>query len=296
MNALVSTIVIFLDGERFLRDAIESVFAQSHREWELLLVDDGSTDGSTAIAREYAERFPDRVRYLEHEGHANRGMSASRNLGARHARGAYVAFLDADDVWEPEKLSEQVAIMEREPEAAMVYGRTLIWHGWTGDADDERNDHVYDLGVVPDTLVRPPELLLLLLENRCQTPTTCNALVRREVYEAVGGFEESFRGLYEDQAFFTKVHLRWPVYVASARWARYRQHPESHSSAAARARRYHANRLRFLEWVSGYFDGQGVRDKRVLGALKRQMRACRYPKLYEAISHVAQLGRQAAVR
>src|ERR687886_2830749 len=83
---LVSNIVIFLDAGRFIQEAIESVFAQTHDTWELLLVDDGSTDDSTQIALRYAERHPGKVRYLEHPGHQNRAMSASRNLGIERAR------------------------------------------------------------------------------------------------------------------------------------------------------------------------------------------------------------------
>jgi glycosyltransferase involved in cell wall biosynthesis len=98
---LVSVIIIFLDEERFIQEAIESVFAQTYSHWELLLVDDGSKDASTQIARRCAETNPGRVRYLEHEDHRNRGMSASRNLGLQHAKGDFIAFLDADDVWLP---------------------------------------------------------------------------------------------------------------------------------------------------------------------------------------------------
>src|SRR5438876_10917096 len=95
---LVSVVIIFWNAERFLREAIESVFAQAYVNWELLLVDDGSTDGSTAIARSGVEQDPQRVRYVEHPGHDNRGMSASRNLGIGNAQGAVVAFLDAEHV------------------------------------------------------------------------------------------------------------------------------------------------------------------------------------------------------
>src|SRR2546427_10186945 len=96
---LVSVVIIFWNAERFLQEAFASVFAQTYPTWELLLVDDGSSDESTAIAQRYVEHHPGQVRYLEHPGHANRGMSASRNVGIRHARGPYIAFLDADDVW-----------------------------------------------------------------------------------------------------------------------------------------------------------------------------------------------------
>src|SRR5262245_29470593 len=105
---LVSVIIIFLNAERFIQEAIESVFAQTYKHWELLLVDDGSTDGSTEIGRQYAAHDPEKVRYLEHEAHENRGMSASRNLGIRDARGKHIAFLDADDVWFSNILAEQV--------------------------------------------------------------------------------------------------------------------------------------------------------------------------------------------
>jgi glycosyltransferase involved in cell wall biosynthesis len=86
----VSVIMIFLNGETFIRDAIDSVFSQTYPDWELLLVDDGSSDRSTQIALEYAAKYPEKVRYLEHDKHQNRGMSASRNLGISHAEGKYI--------------------------------------------------------------------------------------------------------------------------------------------------------------------------------------------------------------
>src|SRR6266404_2905426 len=175
-DPLVSAIIIFLNEERFLAEAIESVLAQTHAPWELILVDDGSTDQSSAIAQAYAARQPDRIRYVEHEGHANRGMGASRNLGLDHARGTYIGFLDADDVWMPDKLRDQVAILEAHTEVDMVYGRTLIWHSWRRDCDSTATDMYYALGVQADAVVEPPQLLVSLINNRAQTPTTCNAL------------------------------------------------------------------------------------------------------------------------
>src|SRR5512147_3161209 len=93
----VSVITIFLDEERFLGEAIDSVRAQTFGDWELILVDDGSRDRSPAIAQSHADAEPARVRCLHHPAHANRGMSASRNLGLDAARGDLIAFLDGDD-------------------------------------------------------------------------------------------------------------------------------------------------------------------------------------------------------
>src|SRR5689334_12493479 len=148
-KSLVSVIIIFLNAERFIEEALESVLRQTYGAWELLLVDDGSTDSSTQIARRYAERLPAKVRYLEHDRHANLGMSASRNLGIRHSRGEFIAFLDADDVWLPRKLEEQVAILNAHPDAAMLYGRTQKWFGWTGDPEDIKKDSLTELAVEP---------------------------------------------------------------------------------------------------------------------------------------------------
>jgi glycosyltransferase involved in cell wall biosynthesis len=84
------------NGEAFLADAIESVLAQTFRPSEVLVIDDGSTDGSADVARRYPE-----VRYVHQE---NRGDAGARNAAIEHAQGDHIAFLDADDVWKPRKL------------------------------------------------------------------------------------------------------------------------------------------------------------------------------------------------
>src|SRR5690349_25146590 len=112
---VVSAITIFYNGKTFIAEAIESVLAQTYPSWELLLVDDGSTDGASEIARDYAVRHPERVRYLEHAGPRNRGMSASRNVGLPDSRGAPVALLDSGDVWLPGKLARRVATLDAPP-------------------------------------------------------------------------------------------------------------------------------------------------------------------------------------
>jgi glycosyltransferase involved in cell wall biosynthesis len=274
---LVSVIIIFLDEERFIREAIESVFAQTYENWELLLVDDGSRDASTQIARRYAEQNPGKVRYLEHHGHQNRGMSASRNLGIRNARGEYIGFLDADDVWRPEKLAQQATILKLYPDAAMVCGPVEWWYSWTGKPEDIGRDYVVAVRVQPDTLFKPLQLLSRLLGN--ETVTTTSGLVRREAFETVGGFEENFHGLYEDQAFFAKLCSKAPVYIASQCWYRWRKHPDSCCSLAVSNGQYQSARSIFLSWLQNYLAEQGVTDREVSRVLQREMWQCRHPIL-----------------
>src|SRR3954452_7502365 len=123
----VSIVLPFLNGERFLVETIESVLSQTYQAWELLLMDDGSVDHSCDIARRYADDYPGRVRYLEHAGHANRGATTSRNAAIRQAHASYIALLDADYVWVPNKLEQKLGILEAHPRASLVYGLARYW-------------------------------------------------------------------------------------------------------------------------------------------------------------------------
>jgi glycosyltransferase involved in cell wall biosynthesis/SAM-dependent methyltransferase len=278
---LVSVIIIFLNGEDFIEEAIESVLLQTYDNLELLLVDDGSTDGSTEIALRYAEQHPGRVRYLEHKGHQNLGMSATRNLGIRNAGGEYIAFLDADDLWLPHKLERQVSILESHPEAAMVYGANEYWHSWTGKPEDLDRDQVPNLGIEPDRVYEPPALSTLLYPlGKGTAPCPSDLLMRREMIERVGGFEEEFRGnnqLYEDQAFLAKVYLNESVFVSSECWDRYRIHPDSCVSVVTGAGQYQSVRQHFLRWLETYISRQGINDTGVRRALDEASRQYSQP-------------------
>ncbi|MER9017009.1 glycosyltransferase family A protein [Mesorhizobium sp. M0768] len=252
----VTAIIVVFNGESYLREAVDSIVGQSFTDWELFIVDDGSTDQSSAIIRGYEQRLPGKVRLLSHHDNGNHGISASRNRGLTEAHGAYVAFLDADDAWLPEKLSDQVSIMESDPALGMIYGRTLIWHSWQEAAD--RADFYYPLGVEPDTRYEPPVLFELLLQNEAQTPTTCNALMRSSLFATLGGFENSFPLMFEDQTFFAKALAFAPAYVSGRTWAKYRQHSESCSVACSDAGTDEAARITFLKWLNRTMADKGA--------------------------------------
>ena len=282
---LVSIVMIIYNAEKFLRDAIDSVFSQTSDKWELLLVDDGSTDGSAEIAQEYCEANPETVHYFEHEGHQNRGMSASRNLGIRNAKGSFVALLDADDVWMPKTLEEQVEALESHPEAAMVYGPTLWWYSWSGKPEDQQLDFVQPLRVEPDTLIRPPALLTVFLLQEGSKP--CGMLMRRGIVEEVGGFEEAFRGMYEDQVFCAKLCLKAPVYVSSTCWYKYRQHPDSCCSTAVRMEQHHSKRGRFLNWLETYLSEKRVQNTELWQALRKELWPYRHPSMHRLYGYTS---------
>ena len=107
MEALVSVIMPSYNTGRFIGESIESVMAQSYSEWELIIVDDCSTDDTDMVVSGYLA--DGRIRYLKNE--KNSGTAVSRNRALREAKGKWIAFLDSDDVWEPEKLQRQIAFM-----------------------------------------------------------------------------------------------------------------------------------------------------------------------------------------
>lgn len=106
---LVSIITPCYNGEKYVAQTIRSVLAQTYENWQMLIVDDGSSDRSAEIIREFA-RSDSRIRLLQQE---NAGSAAARNAGIRAAQGRYLALLDADDLWDPEFLAEQLSFMER---------------------------------------------------------------------------------------------------------------------------------------------------------------------------------------
>lgn len=280
-KSLVSVVIIFLNAGKFLGVAIESVFTQTYEQWELLLVDDGSTDSSTEIAQRYAKQKPGQVHYLEHPEHRNCGKGASRNLGIYNAKGDYLAFLDADDIWLPHKLKEQVTSLDKYEKVGMLYGKTLYWYSWTQDPVDSQRDFIPKLGVQVDTPISQPDLLPLYLRGKASIPCPSDVLVRRSIVDEIGGFDETFIGvnnIYEDQAFFAKLCLKTQVVVLNRCWDKYRQHSQASMAVAWRTGTEGQARMFFLRWLERYLTEQEVQDKKVWLALKRELWLIQKPK------------------
>ena len=179
----VSVITIFLNREAFLPEAIESVIAQSFVDWELLLVDDGSGPAATAIAKNYAAQYPGQIRYLEHPGHTNRGMSATRNLGIRQARGEFIAFIDADDVWLPSKLADHVALFDAHAEVGMVCGTAIYWQSWSNGTDA-----ILPTGHRQDVVIHPPNATLAWYPlGTAHSPCPSDIVLRADLVKRLGG-------------------------------------------------------------------------------------------------------------
>jgi glycosyltransferase involved in cell wall biosynthesis len=161
-SPLVSVIVPVCNGARFLRQALDSLLAQSYRLVDPIVVDDGSSDGSAAIARSHPA-----VRCMSQR---RAGVAAARNAGLASAHGDLVAFLDADDRWAPEKLHWQIDYLHRHPRVGFVLGLLQNF------IEDEAAP---PLELRPDLLRPQPGY------------STGTMLVRREVFERIGGFDSA---------------------------------------------------------------------------------------------------------
>lgn len=270
---LVSVVMPVFNAGGFLTEAIASVFAQTHPAIELLLVDDGSTDGSDALLRDAAARDPERVRVLAHPGRVNRGTHAARYLALDAARGPLVAFLDQDDVWLPGMLANAIALLEARPEAGMLVGPALYWHSWDGRPAHGAWDHIVPTGLPSGTCLAPPAALVHWLREPGLVPCPAGIVVRRDVLRAQGGPTDNFPAAYEDQIIFARMAMAAPVVFSGACLTLYRQHDRSAWAASKREGRDPELRREWLRWLSAEVDARGEGDPALRDALAAAVRA-----------------------
>ncbi|MBC03175.1 MAG: hypothetical protein CMJ34_07710 [Phycisphaerae bacterium] len=266
-----SVVTIVRDGEEYLEEAVTSVREQTVEDWELHIVDDGSSDRTLELAEHLAGADPDRIHVHVHPENANRGMSASRNLGLRHATGDFVTWLDHDDRFLPTKLEVLLARLQVHGEAVAVIGPCRRWHSWRDPAIPDE-DQCFPSGMC-GTLLPPPGLLPLFLENSRLVPLA--PLVRRGPLVAMGGHIEHFTGMHEDQAFLSRLMFRHPVVVTDETLHLYRQHEASCVTTTHRQGRDLSARRDFLHWLTDEFEFGGTRDEALRTLIRRRIRESR---------------------
>lgn len=289
-SPLVSVVTAFYNEERFLEETILSVVNQTYTNWELLLVDDGSPDGSPNIAQRYAAAYPGKIKYLHHENRANKGVCRSRNLGIANASGEFIAYLDADDVWLPEKLANQLEIFNTYPDTTVLLEASRYWYSWDST---KRQDAVIKVGAAQqDKLYFPPALMLTLYPlGTGAAPCPSGMMVRRSVHER-SLFVAEFIGptaVYEDQAFLAQLYLKENVFVSSQVNNLYRQRQTSQVYSVHNDGRYHEVRHFYLEWFRNYLTKNKIDNKEVHKLLKQNLFRYEHPLMYKVITKLRRI-------
>lgn len=205
----VSVIMNCLNGEMFLREAIESIYAQTSSDWEIVFWDNASTDGSAAIARS----FDDRLRYFRSD--TTIPLYAARNRALEHARGEFIGFLDTDDTWLPAKLERQIPRFDAGERVGLVYSNVELVAGDGGRRLWYQSRQAS--GRLFASLLRHYHLVL---------PTV---IVRRRAIDEVGVFDETMT-VSGDADLFLRICHDWEAIYCPEVTARYREHGESLTS------------------------------------------------------------------
>lgn len=204
---LVSVIMNCLDGERYLREAIDSVYAQTYPNWEIIFWDNASTDSSGEIARSYDAR----LRYFR--GEETVPLGAARNLALGQSRGEYLAFLDCDDLWLPEKLAKQVPLFEN-PKVGIVFCDTIYFND-QGEAERLYGRKKYAVGHCFSALLTNYFLSLPSVVIR-----------RKALAEQKEWFDLRFN-MNEDPDLLIRIAYNWELDIVAEPLAKWRMHPNS---------------------------------------------------------------------
>ena len=210
----VSIIIPAYNAESTIKYTLVSVREQTYRDYELIVIDDGSTDRTVEIVRELAD---DRVKVFSYK---NAGLPTARNRGIQRATGEYIAFLDADDLWTKDKLEKQIAILEANPEVGVVYSQTYCINS--------QSNVLYYCDPVSFTGNVLKELLLTNFLHNGSNPS-----IRKQAVATVGEFDSSLNSS-EDWDYYLRLAALYPFAVVPEYQVLYRQTENNMSSNVAR--------------------------------------------------------------
>lgn len=242
---VVSVIIPCYNRDAYIKKTINSVIVQTYPHIEILCVDDGSTDRT----REILETYKDKIQILEHPERKNKGQSAAINLGLKYSHGEYIAILDSDDLFFPEKIEKQVSFLAKHKEFGLVYS-----DGYNINAAGEILYNIF-----PENHIEDNSPVRMLMECHFNLPS--NSLVRKSVFDKAGFFDESMRSAQDHDMAIRIMEITQAAYLNMPLWC-YRRHSESQSGKHALRRWYTG--LRILRNACRRYDyGINIKRKRL---------------------------------
>jgi glycosyltransferase involved in cell wall biosynthesis len=234
----VSVVIPMYNAADFLAAAVESVFAQTFTDWELVLSDDGSRDNTLAVALEYVGQQGERVRLVKGEVNSGAGQARNRGAAATDRASEFIIFLDADDAWEPHALARLIDVLERHPTAPAAHAlvRFVDPRGNEFPSENAAQRHRRELrngALVAVSADGPTTFEALVLENYPVTPGTM--LIRRRVWQALDGYANETRPC-EDWDFNLRLSRHGPIVFLDEVVLNWRRHPAATSLNSRRWR------------------------------------------------------------
>jgi glycosyltransferase involved in cell wall biosynthesis len=212
----VSVIIPAYNVEKYICETLDSVLGQTYSDYDVIVVDDGSTDQTASILKQYITKYPKKIRLIQKE---NAGPAKARNVGIRASNGEYIAFIDADDLWLPEKLENQVGYFEKQTEqVGMVYtnAKKFDQQGiWT--LPKRYRKEKVEGWIYKD----------LLKDNMIPNQSV---MVRRSCFDEVGFFEESL-DIIEDHDMWIRIAKKYEIAFLEETLSLYREHSQGRSKA-----------------------------------------------------------------
>lgn len=211
-----SVVMPIYNAESYLREALQSVVSQSYPYWEIIAVDDGSNDATREILEEFYKKH-NNLKILQHEGRTNKGVSASRNLAVRNANGSWIALLDADDTWYPDKLLYEAQIINSYPDLVLIYSKAERIHD---QFNSSKKNSLYGSGKEGEIKDAFRKLLPGFLTS------TSAVTFRKDAFLKCGGFNENMR-FAEDTLMFHQLMEHGNVYCIDKVLGTHRIHNSS---------------------------------------------------------------------
>ena len=241
----VSVVIPLLNASRFIGFALESVLNQTYPVKEIVVVDDGSTDHPEVSLKPYV----DKIRYVQT---VNGGPGSARNLGVKHCSSPLIAFLDADDQWEEDKLEKQIKALLVQNAAMCYCGRTEI--GAEGEFIGEFAQSEYPQGAILERLIE---------ENHISTSSA--VVMRKDVFDLLGGFKESTKlSVSEDFELWCRIAAQYKIAAVKEALVRYRLHEGNITRNNVKS---YIGKIAALESLRGWLESAGLLDARRTGAI-----------------------------
>jgi len=213
----VSVLIPSYNAAHFLPISIESALSQTYQDFEIVLIDDGSTDNTRELVSSFMDKYPHKISYFKQE---NKGLAAARNTGIAHARGEYLALLDADDKWLPCRLEEGVRVLDAKAAVGLVHGHVTLM--------DNNNNEIYSTKRDPKPLNGSIFENIFLRKADIVCPTV---LFRRSCCEKVGLFDVNLSRLgCEDRDLWLRISQEYEIAYIDKVLAQYRMTPQSMSN------------------------------------------------------------------